>query len=524
MSTKVPGIWVHSTDSAYDRARALPYAAWLSPVDQARLERIRQGQMLFDGRHREYYLDEGRTQFDFPEVRVATGSGDAVRRMYVTYNLLGLISYKGADLLMGQPPVLVAADAGQQAALSELADRTALHRVLYQACVDSSYEGEAFLECVIDTASGRPEVYIQQLPADEMFPVGRMGFDGQYAAYRRITLAEKQVEGRTVKYALETTYQRGSITRAAFVLADEGQRQQVSLAEFPSSPPLTEVTPTLISANTVTWIPNMLSRGRVVSDYDGAQALQDEVNAKTTQLARVLAKHSDPKLALPAEAADPKTGTVRSDAEAYFYRTGEQLPSYITWNAELESAIKDRAFAVNALLIMTETSPVLLGLKEGAAPDAYKKVRLESLNSVQRGMRKATLWASGVKRLLNVAQELEQFTAAGGYAMGPISVEFRDGLPIDEGDLADTISTHRAAGTMSRRRALTLQLGDPAAVDAELAELEREAAGNRAQVILGELTSPPAAEPGEAAEPREAPTSATDDVGEETETVEGGVA
>src|SRR5215208_5521372 len=93
--TSIPAIWVHTSADAFNATRAGGYMNFLTPQQQARLERIRQSRMLFDGRHREYFLDEGRTQFDFPRVR----AGSRVIQMYLAYNVLGLISLKGADLL-----------------------------------------------------------------------------------------------------------------------------------------------------------------------------------------------------------------------------------------------------------------------------------------------------------------------------------------------------------------------------------------------------------------------------------------
>src|SRR5689334_23062939 len=82
----IPAIWVHTSALPSPTDTGAP--AFLSPEDRARLERIRAGRMLLDGRHREYFLDEGRTQFDFPQVRV----GGRLLPLYLTYNLLGLIS------------------------------------------------------------------------------------------------------------------------------------------------------------------------------------------------------------------------------------------------------------------------------------------------------------------------------------------------------------------------------------------------------------------------------------------------
>src|SRR5215212_5436310 len=176
-SQAIPGIWIHTTSSAFNAPRPGGYMNFLTDEQKARLERIRQARMLYDGRHREYFLDEGRTQFDFPRVR----AGPRIVQLYLTYNVLGLISLKGADLLFGQAPMLRASGAAQQAALGEFVDRTNLHALLYGCAVDASYEGECFLE--VCAKGGK--TYLVQVPADEIFPVGERAPDGQFDRYAR---------------------------------------------------------------------------------------------------------------------------------------------------------------------------------------------------------------------------------------------------------------------------------------------------------------------------------------------------
>ena len=170
LAKAIPAVWVYTTGADFNSQRPSGYGAFLTEAQQARLERIRQARLLFDGRHREYFLEESRTQFDFPRVR----AGDRTVQMYLTCNVLGLISLKGADLLFGQEPLLRAADAGQQDALSRLVERSNLHSLLYGCAVDASYEGECFLEAV--ARGGR--TYLVQVPADEIFPEGERLPDG----------------------------------------------------------------------------------------------------------------------------------------------------------------------------------------------------------------------------------------------------------------------------------------------------------------------------------------------------------
>ena len=114
---------------------------------------------------------------------------------------------------------------------------------------------------------------------------------------------------------------------------------------------------------------------------------------------------------------------------------------------------------------------MLLGLKEGAAPDAYKKVRLESFNSLTKAARKAAYWRAGIRRAVAVAQDLENTLPGARYERNPIGVQLRDGIPSDDTEQAQRLALLRSHGLISVERALEEQLQDPAAVQKELGRL-----------------------------------------------------
>src|SRR4051812_27189923 len=213
----IPGVWVHTTLPAVGADRTPGAPASLPSEDRNRLERIRQARMLLDGRHREYFLDEGRTQFDFPQVR----AGGRLVPLYLTYNVLGLISLKGTDLLFGDAPLLRAPGDAQQAALDALADRCALHRLLYACALDASAEGECFLEA----CAHRGEVYLRQVPADEIFPVGSVQPDGQYAAYVRRRVRDVGTDDAPMGPLLGGTHLPRQNERHCFVVDPPGRRR-----------------------------------------------------------------------------------------------------------------------------------------------------------------------------------------------------------------------------------------------------------------------------------------------------------
>ncbi|MCC6425122.1 MAG: phage portal protein [Phycisphaerales bacterium] len=482
------GVWL-GEDARYG-ASAAAYPAYLTATEAAALERIRQGRMLFDGRHREYFLGERRTQFSFRQVRTNDGR---VRTLYVTTNVLKLVAMKAADLLFGEAPLIGSDDAEMDQTAAAIAQRSGLHQVLYQAAVDAAVEGQAYLEAIVYDG----QVYLQQVPGEEMMPLGKLMPDGQYAAYVRRTLST--ADGRSgqaqTTLLLETTYRAGSIERACFDVTS-GAKQPVGLERWPGFaggvvPPAKQQTG--IAWNTITWVANLMVRRRAVSDFDGLVELQDTLNAKASQLALIFLKHSQPKLLVPEQMATPE-GSL-ADAEVLFKRDTETA-EYLTWDAQVEAAMKDRQFVLQLLLVAAETSPVLLGLKDGAAPDAYRKVKLEAFNSLTKAARRAVYWTEGVRTAITAALMLAGTLPGGRYVDSQISVQLRDGIPADQLDEANRLATLKTADIVDDQWCLEQLLADPTEVAAILERKAAKAAAATPSILMGEGTGGSDAESG----------------------------
>ncbi|MGB7156692.1 MAG: phage portal protein [Tepidisphaeraceae bacterium] len=477
-------VWTYSTQPQYNALRPQGYAGFYTDAQKARLERIRQSRLLFRGGHRDYFLGEGRTQHDFPPAEV---NGRTIQP-YITANVLELISKKTADLLFGQEPILRVDDEVQQDKLAALADRASLHERIYDTAVECSYEAEAFVECCVKDGGNGEGVYVKRVPADEIFPDGVLGADGQYERYVRFAVRNVGTTERPIWLLLETWYLIGSIERKLWQLDDQTRRmKELDLKAWPRSPgeaPLQPSTPTRIKLNTVTWIPNELDHDEPVSDYDKLISLQDKLNAHETQIDRILEKHADPVIAAPEHVANNKGGMSRRQ-KVFFFREGQDKPGYIVRDLQLESAMKNSSNTLRLLLIIAEVSPSLLGLKEGAAPDAWKKLRLEASNSLFMAQRKAARWRPRLRRIATVAQALENTIPGERYNLTPISAELRDGIPADDAEQAEVISIKRAAGVMSVRRALETELVDESAIETEEDRLAAERAAKTPSILLG---------------------------------------
>lgn len=479
-------IWPDES-AAYNATSILSgYPAYLSRAEAARAEKIRQARAVFDGAHREFFLDGGRTQYFYRRVK---GNNGSIRPLYTTCNLLRLVCMKSADLLLGEIPLITSDNDEQQYELEAMSDRCGLHQVLYQGALDAAAESDCYLEATIYDG----ETYLQQITGDEIWPVGPLMPDGQYRTYVRRATEEVTVDGKLRPVVLETHYRAGEIERHLYLISDKGQKdRELELRAWPhplpASPDGRGVERTGIAWNTVTWIPNLLVRRKPVSEFDGGVlGMQDTVNAKNSQLAYVILRHTQPKLIVPEQLME-EDGTL-ADVEVFTARTGDGEAKYLTWDAQLAAAQADRGFHVNQLLVQTETSPVLLGMKEGAAPDAYRKVRLEAFNSITKAARKSVYWAEGIRTAVTSALMLNGTLPGKRYDWSEISVQLRDGIPADTLDEANRLSALKLADIYDDEQCLDELIGDPDKV-AEI--MERKAARRAAatpSILLGGETN-----------------------------------
>lgn len=471
----------------------IPY---LTDEQNARAERIRQARLLFEGKHRQYFLDEHRTQCDFPEMEI----NGVVRRPYFTLKMLRLLSYKGADLIFGEKAALTVDDQIKRMYLDALVTRSKVHARFHASAVQASWAGGAALLSTL----WRDKSYLLNVQPEEIFPVGPMNPDDQYESYVQYREACVGPEDKPVRLLLKVEFGRTQIVRNCFQLDDDRNLgREVDLKLWPGPEAAFEpAESTGISENLITWLPNEIEGRHGVSDYDGLITSQDGINGACSQIARVVAKHSDPFVAIPNAAFAPD-GTFRVSNKAISFDTREQIPEYVVWDAQMAAAIQDRKFRLDGLCIEAEMSQVLLGIKEGGAPDAARKLRLEATNALAKAKRKTLSMEPAIIRALEVALMLDRDarTASVSFSFDTslIGVEMHDGLPIDDLDEANIISTLRSANAMSLEDAVERRKRDPQATAEEVARIRKEeserAAAATPPFLLGEPATNLAPEP-----------------------------
>jgi len=470
-------VWSRSASAANGVLDAR-HTAWMTPTERVRAERLRQAHMLFSGHHRHYYLDEGRTSYPYPSLR------ENQPPYFRPYNLLTLVAEKMADLLFGESPRLYIDHDATQQVINNIAERSWLYGMVIDMAAECCWAGETFFEV---TRQGGL-AYIGHALAQQVWPQGVPGVDQQHARYIRYATALVTEETTQSMLLLETHYTAGLIERRLYRLEENNvtgpkrSDDKLSLDKWPqrtvAGEPLADQEQTGLSRPSIIRIPNGFGAR---SDYDGLIELQDSLHAANTQIGRVLAKHADPKLAAPEAAVNPDTGNLPASAEVYFFRSKDEVPQYITWNAELASAMEDRKFALSALATVAEMPLSLLGVKDDSTVESAAKMRLAATPALAKATRKSVIWRQAIRMAISLAIESETgFTPA-----IPIGVEMRDGLPDDEVERATTIATLRGARVMSRVRALQQQWLDPGTVREELKRLEEEDAQQTPSIFFG---------------------------------------
>lgn len=477
-------LYANETDSQYQTLGRSNDAAYLTRAQRTRLERIRQARLLTD-RQYDYFIGESRTKFGTVKFRINDGP---MIDYYEPLNLLDLIAKKSGDLLYGSDPVIRVSDDNQEASLKQLISRSNLTSIMLESEFDCASTGESILEI----CRHESKVFVTVHAPEEFHPEGKLQPDRQHPSY--VYYAEENIgtDAAPDWKLLEQRYKPGSIERAVWQLNDRKEKgQKLELNAWPAFATETpaEVEPTGVAQNLIVWIPNRLQNGRVISDFDGLIGLQDKVNFKSSQLDAVLAKHGRPKLAAHVDSAD-EDGNLKASGDVFYFRTKEEIPQYIVWNAEIGSAIQERDNAIDHVCVVAEMSPELLGIKRGiAAPESAKALKIRVMNSLAKAARKATVRAPLIARALKIAQDLEQATPGNGmvsFVPAEPSVRVKDGLPIDELELATIVSTYRSSNSMSLEDAVAARIPDPEAAAVEVDRIKAERAEATPSILFGE--------------------------------------
>ena len=151
------------------------------------------------------------------------------------------------------------------------------------------------------------------------------------------------------------------------------------------------------------------------------------------------------------------------------------LPKYLTWDAQLTACFEEIDRLLDYLMLVTETAPAAMGLtsKDGGQAESGKALRFRLMRTLGKINRKKRFFDEALKKSLFAAQAL-RYEFGGGPAPEAVSIEWKDGLPDDPSETAEVLNSRKNMGTMSLRRALTIDGLRGEALEEEISEIQKD--------------------------------------------------
>ncbi len=452
---------------------------WPPPSEMERLTRYNQNRLLFEGKHEQVFKDW---------IRLLREDQQATLEMVLNWHKR--ITLLFADLLLGEPPKIIAGERGSegQVSVERLIDENDLFNVCYEVALDVSrygtglfkvrYDGRAIIE------SQQPVVWFPVVAPDNLKEVTAhvLGYD--YEA------DEPGAFGRRVKrqYLKTELHEKGKITTTLYLLKGGTIGEIVEQEEANTG----------VDEFLVVPVNNILTTDRVtgLDDYSELDSIIQELEIRVAQISRILDKHADPNMYGPDTALeqDPKTGewTFRGGGKYFTVGPDDKPPGYVTWDGQLEAAFRQIDFLMEQLYILSETSAAAFGqLKSGLAESgtALRRLMMAPLAKVNRIRMR---FDPALKEVLWLASALEKAQGmAGAVLLENIHIDWKDGLPDDEQELTQNEVQRYTAGLTSLESSLRRLYGlEGQALQEEIDRIRGEQAGQGA-TELPPITLPP---------------------------------
>lgn len=452
-----------------------------------RIRRYKENKLLFEGKHADVF----RNNFQ--------GTDRAKELLYISVNLAGIICKKSADFLFGEEIKInagVGEGTNEQKAFDRFYEQNHLNILLYESALSNSYAGDTFMKIRYgqEYAGELPQdldpsrIIIENLNPEQVFPETVIWNKDKVKAYniaipyyiedeKRWYLAvEKHTAGKIL-------YSKYTITPLNYNLYGEVDRWTISGYVEGS----TYEVSTGVNMPLIIHIPNLstVDRWQGIDDLTELHPLLDEINNRISQIADILDKHSNPAMAVPSGLlASDQDGNAqfRVAVDKVFEVMGKDdiIPSYITWNGQLDQAFQELDRLIDLVLTTAEIPAVALGRGDsGTSGSSGLAIKWRMNSLLAKVNRKRQYYQKGIKQMYYIAQKLEEAVGVADYTTVIPSITFNDGLPKDDMELANIMSTRTGgAKTLSQKSAIMLLNGfteEQAEVEMERIKAESEA-------------------------------------------------
>ena len=425
-----------------------PGAHWPPEDEMRRLNIYARNDLLFDGHHDRVFTDL---------------NPRAVKRISMKLNWFKRATTLVADLLVGETPRVTAEE---EATINRLVTDNSLQLTVYAAACDISRYGTAVLKIRFDERG-----IISRIPPAVWFPVVSPDDADEVTAHVLAWEVGKH-------YLRVEVHYRGRIEHKLFLLKDGKIDRQVSLATITRYAHLEPEVDTGVSGFLVIPIHNIKG-----SDYYGLDDYSDmidpvrEIEKRLARNSSILDKHEEPDMIIPAGTAeiDPLTGEAVFVGGGRYIEVdeGQAKPEYLVWDAQMIASFGQVDALLYQLCLISEISPAALGdIKHGIAESgsALKRLMLATLAKVNRIRLRVD---PAIKNALQTTAALEVASRMpGATSLTGLAIEWADGLPADDLELASVEKVKREAGITSRRSSIA-RLMDGATDEVVDAELDR---------------------------------------------------
>lgn len=329
---------------------------------------------------------------------------------YVTANFGGLLSKISADMLFEEPPKMTLPD-GDMDFFTALLSRNQMSIQLYESGLEQSYNADVLFRIRAEDS----QCIIEDINPAYWFPeINPNNVRAEPTAHNlKWKMKLKDANGKDIEALFVERHTKGKIEYKLYQLDGETLGAELDVAGYlktkDGKPHPVEVD-TKINDFLLVHIPNFRTNQRYfgLSDYKDIISLMFAVNNRLTAVDSILSAHGEPILAVPSGVLDDngkvnrkKFGVIEVDNT----QANGMLPTYIVWDAKLESAFSEIDKLIELLLMFSDTSATLLGLDKGGVAESGRALKFKLLRTLAKKHRKELYYDVGIKKVLLTAQE-----------------------------------------------------------------------------------------------------------------------
>lgn len=439
------------------------------PEDVERLNRYRQAEKLYEGKH--YNSENAKRLADkLTQSRQFTqwNGMNAEGVVYLTFNLPRLICDKFADLQVLQTPVINLLDDGQEAVLNDRLDTDTpeFWATIHEALSRKRGFGDIGLTVSISSEDEGRKLDVRTVDPRMWFPV-ISPTDKLHVLAHQIAWIEDFDEARkNVAYLRVDVCYPDRVERKAFRLEGtidpskrDGQvmelKNEVDLAlhweglnpvdsaDLGGLCSFIHLANGRLNTGEIFGRPEFLDSGAMVDDLNWRLSAWSDANDKVSHPYRVLPKSyltqdENGNVHLPSRYTSDFLGSGRGDGEG-------NVPHYMTFELAYETLERQFESTLKAFLVRHEMAPALLGLQYGNEKESGEAKSL-GMGTTEAATRRDLLQSQpAVNKTLTVAARLI------GLRDADVTSHWRVGLPKSEGELMQEMSVLRKLGLVSRK-------------------------------------------------------------------------